>query len=88
MIAGLIALTLIKVYRHGTAGPPASAAGWGYALVWTAVTGARALFSYGAGHWFSTQLGTWLAATSSIPIESSAPTTRRSSRSRPAAAPR
>lgn len=42
------------------------AAGWGYALLWTAVTGARAIFSYGADHWFGIQLGSWLAA-SGIP---------------------
>ena len=63
---GLVALALIRVYRSGTTGKPVSAAGWGYALLWTAVIGARALFSYGAGHWFGTQLGSWLAA-SSIP---------------------
>jgi hypothetical protein len=28
------------------------------------VIGARALFSYGANHWFSNQLGGWLAANS------------------------
>ena len=66
LIGGLIALALIKVRRSSTTGQPVSAAGWGYALLWTAVIGARALFSYGAGHWFGTQLGSWLAA-SSIP---------------------
>jgi len=45
---GLIALALMRIYRSGTAGRPASAAGWGYALWWTAVIGARALFSYGS----------------------------------------
>ena len=66
MIGGLIALSLVRVYRSGPAGQPVSSAGWGYALLWTGVIGARALFSYGAGHWFGTQLGSWLAA-SSIP---------------------
>jgi hypothetical protein len=37
---------------------------WGSALLWTGVIGARALFSYGAYHWFSDQLGSWLAANS------------------------
>jgi hypothetical protein len=32
----------------------------------TVVIGARALFSYGANHWFSHQLGSWLT-TNSIP---------------------
>jgi hypothetical protein len=30
--------------------------------LWTAVIGARALFSYGALHWFRPQLGQWMAA--------------------------
>ncbi len=64
--AGLFALTLVSVYRNSTTGKPVSSAKWGYALFWTAVIGARALFSYGADHWFTNQLGSWLAA-SSIP---------------------
>jgi hypothetical protein len=64
LVAGLIALALIRVYRSGTTGKPVSAAGWGYALLWTGVIGARALFSYGADHWFGNQLGGWLAANS------------------------
>ena len=66
LAAGLIALTLVRVYRSGTTGQPVSAAGWGYALLWTGVIGARALFSYGADHWFGTPLGGWLT-TNSIP---------------------
>jgi hypothetical protein len=57
---GLIALALIRVYRSGTTGRPATAAAWGYALWWTAVIGARALFSYGSLHWFAPQLGHWM----------------------------
>ncbi len=57
---GLIALALIRVYRSGTTGRPASAAGGGYALLWTAVIGARALFSYGSTNWFGPQLGHWM----------------------------
>jgi hypothetical protein len=49
----------LPVKAHGSAK-------WGYALFWTAVIGARALFSYGTDHWFGNQLGSWLAA-SSIP---------------------
>lgn len=66
VIGGLIALALMRVYRSGTTGQPVSSAGWGYALLWTAVIGARAIFSYGADHWFTNQLGSWLAV-SSIP---------------------
>jgi hypothetical protein len=60
--AGLIALALVSVYRSSTTGKPVSSAKWGYALFWTAIIGARALFSYGADHWFTNQLGSWLAA--------------------------
>ena len=63
---GLIALALMRVYRSGTTGKPVSSATWGYALLWTVVIFARGLFSYGANHWFGTQLGGWLA-TNSIP---------------------
>jgi len=57
---GLIALALIRVYRSGTTGRPTTAAAWGYALLWTAVIGARALFSYGSVHWFGPPLGHWM----------------------------
>jgi hypothetical protein len=63
---GLIALALMTVYRSKTTGKPVSSAGWAYALLWTGVIGARAIFSFGADHWFGNQLGGWLAA-SSIP---------------------
>jgi hypothetical protein len=52
---GLIAFALVRVFRSGTTGKPVSSAKWGYALLWTAVIGARALFSYGADHWFGTK---------------------------------
>lgn len=60
LAVGLIALALMRVYRSETTGGPVTAAGWGYAVLWTAVIGARALFSYGAEHWFSPQLGHWM----------------------------
>jgi hypothetical protein len=64
VVGGLIALALLRVFRSGTTGKPVTSAKWGYALLWTAVIGARALFSYGAGHWFGNQIGSWLAANS------------------------
>jgi hypothetical protein len=64
LAGGLLALRLMRVYRSGTTGKPVSAAGGAYALLWVAVIGARALFSYGASHWFGNQLGGWLAANS------------------------
>ncbi|HEY2280470.1 MAG TPA: hypothetical protein VGI00_19095 [Streptosporangiaceae bacterium] len=66
LAGGLVALLLMRVYRSGRTGPPFTSATWGYALLWTAVIGARALFSYGASHWFADPLGRWLA-TNSIP---------------------
>jgi hypothetical protein len=64
LILGLAAVALMRVSRSEETGRPVSSAGWGYALLWTAVIGARALFSYGAYHWFANQLGSWLAANS------------------------
>jgi hypothetical protein len=38
-----------------------SRAGVGYGALWSIVIGARLLFTYGANHWYSTQLGHWMA---------------------------
>lgn len=59
-VLGLIALALLRVYRSPRTGKPVSAAGWGYALLWAVIIATRALFSYGADHWFTSQLGRWL----------------------------
>jgi hypothetical protein len=61
-VGGLLALALMHVYRSGTTGKPVSAARWGYGLLWTGVITARATFSYGANHWFNTQLTHWLVS--------------------------
>src|ERR1700722_11350615 len=60
LVGGLLAVVLMRVYRSGKTGQPVSSAKWGYALLWIVVIGARAAFSYGAHHWFSQQLGSWL----------------------------
>ena len=60
LLLGLVATMLMKVYRSPKTGKPASGAGFGYAAVWVVVIGARAAFSYGSSHWFSSQLGTWM----------------------------
>ena len=60
LLLGLVATMLMKVYRSPKTGKPASRAGFGYAAVWVVVIGARAAFSYGSSHWFSSQLGTWM----------------------------
>ncbi len=37
-----------------------STAGIGYGVFWTAIIGARLLFTYGANHWYHAQLGHWM----------------------------
>lgn len=58
-LLGLAAAALIRVYRSPATGKAVSRAGTGYAALWTAVIAARAAFSYGAVHWFPTQLVNW-----------------------------
>ena len=62
LLCGLVITTLMRVYRSPETGKPVSAAGFPYAIVWTAVVGARAAFSYGASNWFPAQLAQWCAA--------------------------
>ena len=62
LLGGLAALALTRVYRSPATGKPVSRATWPYALLWIAVIGARAAFSYGSFHWFPTQLATWCQA--------------------------
>jgi hypothetical protein len=62
LLGGLVVTTLMRVYRSPKTGKPVSAAGLPYAIVWTLVVGARAVFSYGATHWFSADLAQWCAA--------------------------
>ncbi|HEV3171779.1 MAG TPA: hypothetical protein VGZ32_15615 [Actinocrinis sp.] len=62
LLGGLAALGLTRVYRSPRTGKPVSRAMWPYALLWIVVIGARAAFSYGASHWFPTQLASWCQA--------------------------
>ena len=62
LLGGLIAVSLMKVYRSPKTGKPVSAAGWPYALLWLIVVGARAFFSFGASRLFSAQLDSWCIA--------------------------
>jgi hypothetical protein len=57
-----MATGLMKVYRSPKTGRPVSRAGFGYAILWIAIIGARSGFSYGSAHWFGPQLGSWMAA--------------------------
>ena len=62
VLGGLAAGALMRVHRSPATGRPVSRAGWGYAIFWTAVTAARAAFSYGAAHWFTASIVTWAIA--------------------------
>jgi len=62
VLAGLAAVALMRVYRSGRDGRPASRAGWPYAALWTVIIGARAAFSWGAAHWFTAALVAWCIA--------------------------
>jgi hypothetical protein len=61
IVLGLIATSLMTVYRSPQTNKPTSRTGFGYAALWTIVIGARAAFSYGSTHWFSPQLAHWMA---------------------------
>ena len=62
VLFGLAATALMPVYRSPQTGKPVSRAGGWYAALWIVVVGARAAFSYGAGHWFGPQLGHWMVS--------------------------
>ena len=61
LLAGLAAVVLTHVHRSPSTGKPVSRATTPYALLWIVVIGARAAFSYGSEHWFSSQLDHWCA---------------------------
>ena len=62
LLGGLAAVALMGVYRSPDTGRPVSQAGALYAILWIVVIGARAAFSYGAGHWFTADLVAWAVA--------------------------
>ncbi|MBS2961908.1 hypothetical protein KGA66_02530 [Actinocrinis puniceicyclus] len=62
VLGGLAALALTRVYRSPATGKPVTSAGLPYALLWTAIIGARAVFSYGSARWFSGSLAHWCAS--------------------------
>ncbi|NUR31789.1 MAG: hypothetical protein HOV83_39110 [Catenulispora sp.] len=61
LLLGLAAAALLPVRRDKSTGTVYTHAGLGYAALWTAVIGARVTFSYGASHWYTDQLGGWMA---------------------------
>ena len=62
LLGGLAAMALMGVYRSPDTGKPVSSAGVPYAILWIVIIGARAAFSYGAAHWFTTPLVAWCVA--------------------------
>jgi len=62
LLGGLAAAALMRVYRSPDTGRPVSRAGWPYAIFWTVIIAARALFSYGAAHWFTDSIVAWAIA--------------------------
>jgi hypothetical protein len=61
LLCGLVATTLMRVYRSPRTGKPVSAAGVPYAAVLALIVAARAAFSFGAVHWFPAQVDVWCA---------------------------
>jgi hypothetical protein len=61
ILLGIAAAALMRVYTADD-GRPYSYAWIPYALLWTAVVGARLWFGYAANHTFPVQLGTWMLA--------------------------
>ncbi|MBC3840094.1 hypothetical protein GXW82_07605 [Streptacidiphilus sp. 4-A2] len=59
LLCGLAAVALTRVYRSPRTGKPVSRAAGPYAALWVLIIGARAAFSYGSAHWFSSQLDQW-----------------------------
>ncbi len=51
---------LMRVSFDGPSQQAVSTAGVAYGAFWALVIGARLLFTYGANHWYTTQLGHWL----------------------------
>ena len=69
ILLGVFAATrLMRVGFDDTKQQVVSSAGAGYALFWVAVIAARLAFTYGADHWYTTQLGHWMA-TNSVSVD-------------------
>jgi hypothetical protein len=62
ILGGLGAAALMRVRRSPSTGKPVSSAGWAYAAFWTVIVAARAAFSYGAAHWFTSSIVSWAIA--------------------------
>jgi hypothetical protein len=60
IVVGMVATAFMTVYASPQTGRPVSRATAAYAAVWIVVIGARAAFTYGSSHWFSSQLDSWM----------------------------
>ena len=97
-VLGLLAASFMHVEHDAKNGEVFTRAGVGYALIWIATAAARLAFIYGAQHWFSASLDSWMLAhhitpdvlTNALVLEALAMTTARTVslfvRSRPGAA--
>jgi hypothetical protein len=62
VLLGLFAATrLMRISFDEAKQRVTSSAGVGYAFFWCAIIGARLAFTYGANHWYTTQLAHWMA---------------------------
>jgi hypothetical protein len=62
VLFGIIASTrLMRISYDDTNGQVLSRAGVGYGLFWCAIIGTRLLFTYGANHWYTSQLLHWMS---------------------------
>jgi hypothetical protein len=65
VVFGLVAsVGLMSIHFDGAKNRIVSRAGFGYAAFWVVVIGARLLFTYGANHWFGSQLAHWMMTNS------------------------
>ena len=60
ILLGLLAGALMRVEHDSQTGETFSRAGIGYAVIWAAAAAGRLAFIYGAQHWFSGSLGSWM----------------------------
>jgi len=60
LLGVVAAVGLMKVSFDEESQTHVSTAGKAYGAFWIAVIGARLLFTYGANHWYHTQLGHWM----------------------------
>jgi hypothetical protein len=62
VLLGIVAAGgLMKVSFDKSTQRAVSTSGAAYGAFWTVVIGARLLFTYGANHWYQSQLGHWMA---------------------------